>query len=86
VSQRDLTAPLRGLKQDEAGRRPSSFTSTETGSTFKCRLDGGAFTTCSSGKTYRNLKKGSHTFQVRATDKFGNVDPTPAKKAWKITA
>ena len=38
------------------------------------------------GRPTANLKKGSHTFQVRATDKFGNLDTTPAKKTWKIVS
>ena len=28
--------------------------------------------------------KGTHTFQVRATDAAGNVDPTPATQSWKV--
>jgi len=30
------------------------------------------------------LSDGSHTFQVRAKDPAGNVDPTPAKYTWTI--
>jgi hypothetical protein len=30
------------------------------------------------------VKKGKHTFQVRATDAAGNIDPTPASDAWKV--
>ena len=60
------------------------FKSTEAGSTFRCRLDGGVFKPCSSGKTYRSLAKGFHTFRVRATDKAGNTDATPAKRTWTI--
>ncbi len=61
------------------------FSSTEAGATFKCKLDQGAWRICKSPKTYRNLKKGSHTFQVTATDKAGNADKTPAKRRWKVT-
>jgi hypothetical protein len=61
------------------------FKSSESGSTFKCKLDKGAWKTCTSAKTYRNLRKGAHTFQVRARDKAGNVDATPAKRTWRIT-
>jgi len=31
------------------------------------------------------LKRGSHTFQVRAIDARGRADPTPAKLAFKIS-
>ena len=58
------------------------FSSTETSSTFACSLDGGAYTSCSSPKTYTGLIPGPHTFSVRATDAVGNVDPTPALYAW----
>ncbi len=71
-------------KSTKAKKATLKFSSTEPGSTFKCKLDKGAWKTCKSPKTYKNLKKGSHTFQVRATDKTGNVDGTPAKKTWKI--
>ncbi len=32
------------------------------------------------------LADGAHTFDVRATDPAGNVDPTPATRSWTITA
>jgi hypothetical protein len=60
------------------------FRSTETGSTFQCKLDRGAWKACASPKTYRSLARGAHTFQVRAKDKAGNVDATPAKVTWRI--
>jgi large repetitive protein len=60
------------------------FSSTETGSTFECSLDGAAFTTCSTPKTYFGLAEGNHTFQARAIDNAGNTDPTPASYSWTI--
>ena len=32
----------------------------------------------------QSLAAGSHTFQVRATDGAGNVDPSPASFTWNI--
>lgn len=37
-----------------------------TGLTYQCSLDGEAFATCSSPKSYSSLAVGSHTFRVRA--------------------
>ena len=60
------------------------FASTEKKSTFQCNLDSGGFTSCKSGQAYSGLAKGSHNFQVRATDSAGNIDPTPASFDWTI--
>ena len=51
-----------------------SFTSTEDGSTFECRVNEVAFAPCTPPVT----PAGSGTFAVRAIDKVGLVDPTPA--------
>jgi hypothetical protein len=61
-----------------------SFGASETGSSFQCSLDGAAFASCTSPKSYSGLAAGSHTFQVRATDAAGNTDPTPAAYSWTI--
>lgn len=60
------------------------FTATEAGSTFQCKLDRKPFKPCSSPKKYKKLKPGKHVFKVRAIDKAGNVDPTPAKRAFTV--
>src|SRR5205823_5523003 len=62
-----------------------SFTSTETGSSFECRIDGGSWAPCTSPDTLSSaLADGSHTFHVRATDQAGNTDATPAGYGWTI--
>ena len=60
------------------------FTANQPGASFECKLDAGAFAPCNSPKTYSGLKKGSHSFEVRAADASGNVDSTPAVQAWRI--
>jgi hypothetical protein len=60
------------------------FSSTELPATFQCSLDGAAFTSCSSPRSYSGLADGSHTFQVRAIDTATNADSTPASYAWTI--
>jgi hypothetical protein len=54
-----------------------SFSSTEPGSSFECRVDGGAWAACSSPHTVAPLADGTHTFEVRAIDAAGNADQTP---------
>ena len=62
---------------------PITFTSSKSGSTFKCSLDDPkeeAKTVCTSPYSLpAHLSPGWHTFVVVATDSEGNVDPTPAK-------
>jgi hypothetical protein len=60
------------------------FTSSEKGVDFQCRLDGGSWSSCASPRSYGKLKKGTHTFRVRAVDAAGNVDSTPDSWSWKV--
>ncbi len=48
---------------------------------FQCSLDGAPFASCTSPHTVK-VKKGKHTFQVRAVDQAGNIG-TPASDDWK---
>jgi|GEM_PF-366839 len=52
--------------------------------TFECSLDGAPFAPCTSPINFTGLPEGTHTFQVRAVDADGDVDPTPANFIWSI--
>lgn len=58
------------------------FSSPDAGATFKCKLDDGAFKTCSSPLTLKKLKLGKHVFSVKAV-LGGTPDPTPATYDFK---
>jgi hypothetical protein len=55
----------------------AAFTSSEPGSHFECKVDGGPFAPCAS-PFHKRLSFGHHRFAVRAVDAAGNVDQTPA--------
>lgn len=61
-----------------------TFAGSEADVRFQCKLMTGAWTACSSPKTYSGLGNGQHTFQVRAMDMNRSVDPTAATRNWRI--
>jgi hypothetical protein len=66
-----------------------SFTTGESGSSFRCSVDGAGFGPCSGpGDTHTAapLGDGPHTFAVSATDVNGNPDPTPASRTFTVDA
>lgn len=71
--------PARSTRSRKAVFR---FRSTITGSSFKCRIDHGKFRSCGSPKRYRGLKKGRHTFSVKATAN-GFAGPV-SKYRWRV--
>ena len=74
----DATAPVVTLGSVPSGVRSNTkeqvtFNVTDANlGTTECQLDGGAWTSCSSGDQFDSAS-GSHTLNVRATDSFGNV-------------
>src|SRR5207237_718564 len=75
-----------------------SFGSTETGSSFECRIDGGSWSPYTGPAPLSpqarhgtrplthptELSDGIHTFHTRATDHAGNTDATPATYTWTL--
>ena len=59
------------------------FSANEPGATFECSLDGGPFIACSSPDNVK-VKKGKHSFAVRAKDAVNNVEGTPATDEWRV--
>ena len=54
---------------------------------FQCRRDSteaSAWEACASPHAYTELAQGPHKFEVRAIDKAGNVDQTPAAYEWTV--
>ncbi len=82
----DPQTTITGHPPNQAGSHKATFrfTSNEPGSTFQCRHMNGPWQGCSSPKVYKNLNNGRHMFRVRAVDKNGNVDMTPAQDTWRI--
>ncbi|MGH9224150.1 MAG: Ig-like domain-containing protein, partial [Acidimicrobiales bacterium] len=85
----DTTAPQTTIDAGPSGTTNVStptfgFSSSETGSSFECRVDNAVFTTCTTPLTTAALGDGLHTFEVRATDAVGNTDQTPASRSFTV--
>jgi hypothetical protein len=77
---RILTGPARVTFKREAKFR---FASSEAQSHFQCKLDRRRWRGCRN-PFKRTVGPGRHLFKVRAIDRFGNVDPTPARFGWRV--
>ncbi len=89
VSCPDSEAPktrVPGGPPDKTRSRSATFRffSDDRTATFRCKLDGKAWTKCKAPKTYKNLKPGQHTFRVYAVDPSDNADKTAAKRVWFV--
>ncbi len=87
----DLTPPDTTITAGPSGATEDNtptfeFTSTEVGSTFECKIDTGDWVACSTPHTTAALAAGQHTFEVRAIDPAGNVDPSPASRTFTVTS
>ncbi len=61
-----------------------TFTSTQAGSSFRCKLDRRRLRSCRSPFKVRRLRRGRHVFSVQAVNADGVADPTPARYRWKV--
>jgi subtilisin family serine protease len=54
----------------------------EPGSRFDCRVNGSSWFRCQVPFAMANQGEGAHTWEIRAVDGAGNIDPTPAVRTW----
>jgi hypothetical protein len=77
-------APNRRVRTKKRRKRAKfRFTSSQPGSTFECSVDGDPFEACQSPFRTR-VRKGRHTFNVRAIHPTFGTDPTPDEHNWKV--
>ncbi len=82
------TVSLTGNPANPAATDSATFTFTGDGTgsaidRFECKLDAGAYATCTSGISYSSLAAGAHTFYVMAYDQAGNASAATSY-AWTI--
>jgi hypothetical protein len=77
---RIVSAPPRVTYKTKAKFR---FASSEAQSRFQCKLDRKKWHGCVN-PFQPSVKPARHLFKVRAIDRFGNVDPTPAQFGWRV--
>jgi len=61
-----------------------TFSATGGATAFECSIDNGPFGPCLTPRILDGLGDGRHEFAVRARDAAGNVDPTPARRAFTV--
>lgn len=61
-----------------------SFDGNERNISFDCSLDNAAYQPCTSGSMFGPVGDGAHSFAVRAHDRAGNLDASPAVFAWTV--
>jgi hypothetical protein len=60
-----------------------TFSAAPSATSFECSLDGAAFEPCTSPRTYTDLRRTRHRFDVRAVSEVG-ADESPARWDWEI--
>ncbi|MEA2229644.1 MAG: hypothetical protein QOF04_3274, partial [Solirubrobacteraceae bacterium] len=70
--------------QSSSAEASFGFSADDAEATFECKLDDGAWASCSSPQAYGQVGDGPQTFFVRALNALGNVDATPASRSWTV--
>ena len=76
-----LTGPKRKTHKKRA--RFSFDSLTHKPASFMCEIDGKGWQPCVGFVKYR-VKRGRHTFEVKAIDQIGREDPTPATQRFRV--
>jgi concanavalin A-like lectin/glucanase superfamily protein len=61
-----------------------TFRSSEDNVGFDCSIDNTGYLPCTSGQSFALAGDGPHSFAVRAHDRAGNLDASPAIYAWTV--
>jgi hypothetical protein len=84
----DATAPETtidtGASGDTTDRQPSFTFSANEPATFRCSLDAAPVTCEQSFRPSAPLSLGPHAFEVAAIDGLGNLDPSPARRSFRV--
>ena len=75
--------PRKRLVTASRARATFTFRSSEGGSSFRCKLDARAYAKCGKRLALR-LPVGPHVLRVKARDRAGNVDRTPAVFRFRV--
>jgi hypothetical protein len=79
----DTSIGKKPAKRTRKRRARFTFSATQSGAHFECKLDRRPFRTCAS--PFRiSVRPGRHSFQVRAVSTEGKPDPTPAGFRWRV--
>jgi Bacterial Ig-like domain len=76
-----------GPSGDTTDQRPTFSFSSNEAATFRCGFDGDAPVACD--RVFQPgsaLALGAHTFEVTAIDVLGRVDPSPARRSFRLVA
>jgi hypothetical protein len=85
----DLIAPETTISKQPKPKTTSTkaklkFRSSETGSSFRCKVDKKPYKDCPSPLKLKGLDPGKHKVLVKAVDPAGNEDATAEVARWKV--
>jgi hypothetical protein len=80
----DTTILKQPRKRTRSTRARLTFSSTESGSGFRCKVDRKQYRDCSSPLRLKRLKEGRHKVLVAAVDAAENQDQTASVARWRV--